>query len=99
MAHLYRMSEWQDGNGKWMVNDVEEVSAAPGYWWYPARLLGVTCAEYVKLLHTKYHAQNIWLSESGNVLVFFFNELADARKFKNELNALARKKNFIIGDD
>lgn len=95
--HLYKMTEWQDGNNRWVVNDVEEVAEAPGYWWYPARLLDITPAEYIELLYTKYHATHIAFTRNQNVLMFSFDKLADARKFKNDINRIARAKQFYIG--
>lgn len=97
MAHLYRMSEWQSGSGRWYVNDVEELTTDASRWWTPVRMLGITFNEYVLMLKDKFNAKHFSYTADVNVLIFSFDTQADARKFKNWINAQARKKQYMCG--
>ena len=52
--------------------------------------------EYVNLLITKFKPDNISYNQEKNVLIYSWKKQSDMRKFKNWLNAEARKKNFIV---
>lgn len=95
MKTLYKMEEWQDTcTGYWHCNDVSHgiKSAA---WWVVPRLLGISPAEYVKLLAETFHAEVLYFSEK-NVLLFKWRKQSDMRSFKNTINRIAREKQFYI---
>lgn len=96
MAHLYRASEWEIC-GRWHVNDVEELATDASKWWTPMRMLGMTPTEYVFMLRDTFHANHFSYTADSDVLIFSFDTQAEARKFKNWLNAQARKRNYICG--
>lgn len=97
MAHLLRYEEWQSPSGAWYCNDTSEIGRSQaGLWWAPARLLDLSLDEYVNLLITKFKPDNIFYNQEKNVLIYSWKRQADMRKFKNWLNAEARKKNFIV---
>lgn len=97
MAHLLRYEEWQSPSGAWYCNDTSEIGRSQaGLWWTPARMLGISLDEYVNMLITKFKVSSISYNEEKNVLVYSWEKQSDMRKFKNWLNAEARKQNFII---
>lgn len=94
MAHVYKMEEWEI-DGKWYCGDVSALSANSNLWWYVPRILGISPIDYVKLLKDKFHATGFRYTVKSDVLIFYFLSLVDCRKFKNYVNQIARKKNFI----
>jgi len=64
-------------------------------WLVPARILGASPAEYVKML-VKANA-TIWYSTKHNIILgHYWENQADERKWKNYINKIAREKNFQI---
>lgn len=97
MAHLLRYEEYQSPSGVWYCNDTSEIGRSQaGIWWVPARMLNISLDEYVNMLITKFKVDNISYNKEKNVLIYSWKKQSDMRKFKNWLNAEARKKNFII---
>ena len=94
-AQLLKYVEWGE-TGRWYCNDTSDLCSIRAKWWVPARMLGISPADYVKLLIEKFHPDRIKYSEEHDVLVFSWKRLDDMRKFKNWLNAEARKHKFII---
>ena len=97
MAHLYKLTEWESGaGGRWYCNDVSDLGNGSGLWYYPARMLNISPDEYVKMLVEKYKPDDISYNADTNVLVFSWNTQSAMRKYKNEMNAIARKMNFMV---
>ena len=95
MKEIYKMTEWQDAvSGTWHCNDVSHGSKY-AVWWVVPRLLGITPAEYTKLLIETFHAEVLYFSEK-DVLLFKWRKQSDMRRFKNTINRIAREKNFYI---
>ena len=96
MPRLLRYEPWDDGNGNFHVNDCTDLKSIRGLWWVPARMLGISPAEYVELLVVRFKVDKIKYFEEADVLVYSWKSLQKARDFKNWLNAEARKRNFQI---
>ena len=94
MAHVYKAEEWES-NGKWLCGDVSALAAHSNNWWYPARILGISPVDFVKLLINEFNVKDIHYIKPGGVLYFAFSSLADCRKYKNFINKKAREVNFI----
>ena len=94
MAHLYKASEWQSAAGHWYCSDVEDLAHDSGAWWIPARILQISLTDFVKLLIEKFNVSYITYNEHNNFLWYYWNSQADMRKYKNMINAAARKRNF-----
>lgn len=100
MAHLLRYEEWEI-NGNWYCNDTKELScknSIASLWYAPVRMLGITPSEYVQLLIEKFEVDSISFSDKHwdyGVLTFSWKSQSKMRKFKNFINAEARKRNFI----
>lgn len=96
MAHLMRYTEWEGANGYWHCNDIEELGKGSGYWWFPARMLNMSPADYLKWVIDNFHPDKITHSEDCSFVGFGWKSQTQMRKYKNKINALARQHNFII---
>lgn len=97
MAHLYKMSEWNNG-GTWYCNDTTEVGTLASKWWIPARMLKISPVEYVRIIAIDYKADVITYNKEKDVLVFGWrNEhYGMMHKFLLWINRESRSRNFII---
>ncbi len=89
------MSEWQGGSGLWYCNCVDNLKNDSGAWYHPARILGISPADLVCLLVKEYGAEISYNLDKCFVSYSWKNQ-ANMRKFKNKVNAEARKKNYQI---
>ena len=96
MPRLLRYEPWDDGNGNFHVNDCTDLKSIRGLWWVPARMLGISPAEYVELLIVRFKVDKIKYLQEADVLIYSWNSLQKARDFKNWLNQEARKRQYII---
>ena len=95
MAHLYEASIWQGGSGLWYVNDVKDLAGVSGKWWVPSRILGIAPSDYVRILIEEFEVSKISFNEEKNFLYFAWKNESKARKYKNWINKMARKANYI----
>jgi len=93
---LLKYVEWQGVNGDWYCNDTSDLSSVRSLWWTPARMMNISPAEYVELLIKNFKPDNILYFQEANVLIYSWRSQAAMRKFKNWLNAQARKYNYIV---
>ena len=96
MAHLYKASMWQGGSGYWYCGDIEDLGHDSGRWWIPARMLSISPSDYVRLLVEKFNVSVINFNYPRNFLYFAWKNEADCRKYKNWINAAARKANYYF---
>ena len=94
-AKLLKYVEWGE-TGAWYCNDTSDLCSIRALWWVPARMLGISPAEYVQLLIDRFHPDRIRYFEETDVLIYSWKRIDDMRKFKNWLNAEARKRNYIV---
>jgi hypothetical protein len=96
MSHILKVSVWQSGDGKhWYLGDIENLGHNSGAWWHIPRMLDIPLEDYPKYLKDK-GATNISYNIDANVLHFAFTDYNKINKMKLEINALARKKRFVI---
>ena len=95
MSHLYRLTEWESVTG-WHCGDVEDLGRGSNVWWLPAKMLGISPAQYIKWVIDNYHPDNVYHSNDYVFVGWSWKDQSSMRKFKNNMNALARKHNFII---
>lgn len=95
MSHLMKYTEWQSGSGKYCSGDVSDLAHNSNSWWYPARALGISVEDYVKMLINDFHAHNFYYSIDANVLFWDWTK-EDCHKFTLFINNVCRKKNFFI---
>lgn len=91
--HILKYSEWENG-GRWYTNDIEDIVKSHPYWWYAKNVLNLSATDFVLLLRDKFNASHFFYQ--NDVLVYSFDTQEQARKFKNYINAAARKMNYII---
>ena len=94
MGHILKYSSWQSPSGYWYCNDVSDLSGISGYWWVPARMLGITPADFVALLIEKYQPDNI--SFDGKTLLYSWKEenYSKMNSFLLWINREARNRKF-----
>ena len=93
---IWKASEWQGGAGDWYCNCVDNLGAGSGLWYIPARILGITPAAFIELLITEYKPDYIFGDKEKCLFFFSWKSQSQMRKYKNMINAEARKKNFQI---
>ena len=93
---LLKYVEWQGAGDMWYCNDTSDLTSIRSKWWVPARMLNLSPADFVKMLIEKFKPDNIWYSKEHDVLGYSWENINDMRKYKNWLNAEARKRSFII---
>jgi len=95
MEHILKYTEWEI-NGKWYCTDISSFSKGSGLWYHIPNMLNISYIDYIYLLKDKYYVTYMKYKPEYNVLIFAFDSLALCRKFKNDMNKIAREKNFYI---
>ena len=93
---LYKSEEWQSATGYWHCNCTSNLANNSGAWYLPARILGITPADFITLLLTKYKPDKFYFDKDTCFCNWSWKSQSDMRKYKNMINAEARKKNFQI---
>ena len=93
---IYKCAEWQGSSGAWYVNDLNNTNPTSKKWWIPPIILQLSPVDYVKMLKEKFKAKDFLYKKETNVLIFSFNSIEDARKYKNYINRIARERQFIL---
>ena len=96
---LFKMSEWESATGKWRCACVDNLSGGSSAWWLPARILGISPADYVSLVINEYKPDDVWVlgRDSENpAFIFSWNNQTKMRLYKNFINRKAREVNFQI---
>jgi hypothetical protein len=93
---LYKMSEWEAPGGRWYCGCIDHLGSADNTWYIPCRFLGISPAEYVKLILVKYKPDKYYFEKEKCIFIFSWMDQSKMRKFKNDMNAAARKVNFKI---
>lgn len=93
---LLKYVEWNDGMGNWLCNDTSDLCSIRALWWAPARMLNLSPAAFVEMLIRDFKPDKIQYFEEADVLVYSWKSQTAMRKYKNWLNAQARKFQFIV---
>lgn len=93
---IYKMIEWQSGNGNWCCNCVDNFAGGSGEWYLPARVLKISPAEFITLLLSKYKPDHFHFNKEKCFCHWSWSSQTAMRRFKNDINAAARKNNFVI---
>lgn len=93
---LYKQTEWKS-NERWHCNCVDNLAGGSGYWWHPARIMGISPAEFLKwLLSQDFKPDFVCHNEDCSFVGWSWKSQAQMRKYKNYINKLAREKNYQI---
>jgi hypothetical protein len=93
---LYVLKEWQGSSGLWYCEHTDSFPKDIQKWIIPARILGVTADEFIKILIKDFQPDKIFHNEDCSFVGWGWYDQSKMRKYKNYFNALSRKKNFQI---
>lgn len=92
---LYKQVEWESESG-WHCNCVDNLANNSGAWWHPARILGITPAQFISLLLDKYKPDYFYCNKETGFCNWSWKSQTKMRLYKNMINAAARKVNYQI---
>ena len=94
---LYVCKEWQSASGElWYCEHTDSHPKNVQKWVVPARILGITPAEFLQLLIEKFKPDRIMHNADCSFVGWGWKSQSQMRKYKNWINDAARKKNFQI---
>lgn len=93
---IWKATEWETIGMGWHANCVDNLAGGSSLWYHPARILGISPAEFIEWIIKNYKPDYINYSEDANLLIFTWKSQAQMRKYKNYINAQARKVNYQI---
>lgn len=94
---LWKATEWESGaGGSWYIGCVEDLGHDSGYWYHACCILEISGDKFVEMLINDFHVDYISYNKEKDVLVYKWNSLEKARKYKNFINKKAREKNYQI---
>ena len=96
MSTLYQMTDWESPSGIFYCEHTSSFPRNVQKWVVPARILGVTPADFLKLLIEKYQPDVIYHNEDCSFVSWGWRNKSKMKAYKNWMNAEARKKNFKI---
>lgn len=95
---VYKATEWKSQSGVYHIQ-CDNLVGTGRNWNEPAKILGITNAEFVKKLVNTYGATiKPYRNVDGKLMWigYSWKNLAKAREFKNLINKIAREKNYQI---
>lgn len=99
---VFKITEWQSPTGRWNAVCTDNLAAGSACWWVPARILGISLTDYIRLLINEYHAIIDGWHDYGDkdkrnsFLSFHFDTYAEAHKYALTINLAARHKQYMI---
>lgn len=96
MAHLYKVTEWEGGSGRWYVNDVADLAGPSAKWWTPARMLNMSLTDYIIMLKDQFNATIVSYNRDTDALIFYWDTYVAAHKYVLWINKIARQQNFMV---
>jgi len=93
---LWQMKEWESPVSGWHCGCVDNLAQDSNVWYLPARILDISPAAFIELLIKEYKPDYIHFNEEKCLFHYSWKSQTAERKFKNFINAAARKKNFQI---
>ena len=92
----YELKEWCGSSGYWYCEHTASHPKDVQMWVVPARVLGISPAEFLKLLFAKFKPDRIFHNEDCSFVGWGWSSQSQMRAYKNWMNAEARKKNFQV---
>ena len=93
---IWKAEEWQNADEYWHCNCTSNLAQGSAIWYHPARILGITPAAFIELLITKYKPDRFYYNKESCFCSWAWKSQTQMRKYKNWINAEARKKNYQI---
>ena len=97
MSKLYKATDFTTIDGQTRVL-CEDLIGTSRNWIEPARILGIQPTEFIMKLKNEFNA-NLNPYKTGEKVAFIgysWDNLAEARRFKNYINKIARETNYQI---
>lgn len=95
---LYRCEEWS-AYGRYYCEHTGKHNWSTDLWVVPARILGMSADEFLRFLIKEFKPDHIFGRPDGSFVGWCWYTQAGMRKYKNFINAEARKKNFLVQRD
>lgn len=99
MKKLFKMDEFESPTG-WHVSAFNCVGPNQNYWFWPARVLGISVPEFVHLLIKEYHIIPISYTIYDNgwqpLFLWHWPNYQTAHSFLLRINREARNKHFYV---
>lgn len=97
MKKLYKAIDFTTVDGQTRVI-CEELIGGSRNWIEPARILGIQPTDFILKLKNEYNAKITPYRRDGKIVFigYYWDNLIEARKFKNHINKMARDKNYCI---
>ena len=89
---LFHLDEWQSTGTKiWYCEHTGSYPKNVQKWVVPARILGLSVDDFLKMLIKKFKPDHISYRKDGSFVSWGWNSQAEMRKFKNFINSLVIK--------
>ena len=96
MKTLFKLVEWEGGNGNWYCEHTSSSPDGVQKWVCPARILDMTADKFIKWLIDTYKPDKVFHNEDCSFVGWAWKDQSMMRKYKNHINKIAREKNFLI---
>lgn len=96
MSELYVCKEWQSASGIWYCEHTDSFPQGVQKWVVPARILGLTPADFLKFLIEKFEPDHIFHNKDCSFVGWGWSSQAKMREYKRFINKKARECNFHI---
>ena len=93
---LYKLTEWYSDGSHWNCGCLDALGKGSNTWYYPARILKISPAEFIELVITKFKPDHTYFNKEKCLFFFSWSDQSKMRLYKNYINAEARKVNFQI---
>ena len=93
---VWKASEWESPVSGWHCNCVDNLVGSSAAWWHPARILGISPAQFLMILIERYKPDYFSYSEETGFCCWSWKSQVQMRAYKNWINAEARKVNYQI---
>ena len=93
---VWQATEWQSLTNRWHCNCVDNLAGDSGAWYLPARILGLTPANFIKFLFENFKPDHFSYCKEKCLCFWSWDDQNAMRKYKNFINKKAREKNFQI---
>lgn len=91
---IYKATEWECARG-WTCGDVSDLANNSNAWEHGARILGLTPADFLRLLIEKYDVDIVY-SKDYSYVGFFFKSQSKCHEYCLKLNRMAKKIGYEV---
>lgn len=93
---IYEAKIWEGQSGKWYCNDTRYIGRGSGEWHVPARILGISPAEFIQFLLDNFQPDYYYYDKDKNFFSYSWADQENCNKYKNYINRESRKKGFQV---